>query len=579
MVADSPLWKSHRAVVHHQVFRRCPPAPTLYGYMLSLAGSLRCPAGYTIMHLPALTPCPPTLTTLESLSQTQWCLIPACLGWTRLRNFLTTTPCSLQTGAISGHGDTFRGMVSLGELAVSNLWFPLHSRLITPAIRPARLALPLPISLTRLPVVAALLSSRLCSSPCTMSFSTYGSSLSLFQLHVLPFCRLFWRLHLHFSRLSATVFCESRFPAFLPLKLLYGRNHMLVPVLHSEPMAVCTVDVPTSCSIYQLAYIVEKACDIPQPCRIAVARQEAHFTLDGASFPPFVSCDFAAVDSAVYAAGPFNTFRLPAARCTQWLPRSLTVACHADLTDEPVGDAVLVHSASSPPVLCFVPHHVGYGRLCTLIRQQLGESAPFFLLPQFCPAGADLPLHLVVSHSPKVVGHGIAILDLRRVCEDGGLDFFLVPLPELVDLQWVRACVKRSGLSCSHISSAYFDDKLLVKPVAPFWQVHVVTCTPGTDPYVCLPCWAPWSSFMHALTFGRRITAPAPHLPLARRGALAFTPLSTMWVLTPLLISIRHLFSIKRVCHSPMRLSSLCSTSLPCGSGSRDLPALMIYGQ
>ena len=179
------------------------------------------------MHLPALTPCPPTLTTLESLSQTQWCLIPACLGWTRLRNFLTTTPCSLQTGAISGHGDT-GAWVSLGELVVSNLWFPLRSRLITPAIRPARLALPLPISLTRLPAVAALLSSRLCSSPCTMSFSTYGSSVSLFQLHVSPFCRLFWRLHLHFSRLSATMFCESPFPAFLPLKLLYGRNHMLV---------------------------------------------------------------------------------------------------------------------------------------------------------------------------------------------------------------------------------------------------------------------------------------------------------------------------------------------------------------
>ena len=74
----------------------------------------------------------------------------------------------------------------------------------------------------------------------------------------------------------------------------------VIPVMHSEvPQAVCTVSMPTSGTTYQLSYVVEQACDTPPPCRWAVAKEQAHFTLDGASFPPHClqlwSCGFCCV--------------------------------------------------------------------------------------------------------------------------------------------------------------------------------------------------------------------------------------------------------------------------------------------
>ena len=106
-----------------------------------------------------------------------------------------------------------------------------------------------------------------------------------------------------------------------------------LPVLHSEVVgAICTVSVPTSCSAYQLAYIIEEACNTPVVCRTAIARQEAHFTFDGGSYPPFSTCDFGSVDSAVYARGPFTRSRLSAARWTQHLPRALSTVAPWQIT-------------------------------------------------------------------------------------------------------------------------------------------------------------------------------------------------------------------------------------------------------
>ena len=131
----------------------------------------------------------------------------------------------------------------------------------------------------------------------------------------------------------------------------------VIPVLHSEVEgAICTVAAPVDSCPYQLAWIVEGACATPPPCRHAIARQQAHFSLDGISYPPFVSCDLSGVDSAVYASGPHNTFRMAAARWARRVPGSLVIARHSDFTDEPAGDLVFLTTMSlGVCVHCFVP--------------------------------------------------------------------------------------------------------------------------------------------------------------------------------------------------------------------------------
>ena len=278
----------------------------------------------------------------------------------------------------------------------------------------------------------------------------------------------------------------------------------VIPVMHSEvPQAVCTVSMPTSGTTYQLSYVIEQACDTPPPCRWAVAKEQAHFTLDGASFPPFIGCNFGAVDSAVYASGPPSHFRLSAARWARPHPDSIMVVSHDTLTDAPVGEAVMVHRVARDPVICYVPHHLGFGRMCTVIGRQLAEHVPYFILPQYCPLVAELPLHLVASERPRAIGHGLAILDLRRIAVPGVAGFRVVQLPAAVDLAWVRTQATAFGLPGSTISAAFFDDQQLVRAVEPFWQVHIITCMgpifrlPGSGP-LRLPALLDASTLLHS---------------------------------------------------------------------------------
>ena len=228
--------------------------------------------------------------------------------------------------------------------------------------------------------------------------------------------------------------------------------------------------------MYQLAWIVEQACATPRECRVAIARQQAHLSLDGTSFPPFINCDLGATDSAVYGGGPHTRLRASAARWARALPRQLSTVALTQLTDAPFNEEVIVHQVSQAPRRFPVPQHLGFGRMCTFLNHQLQRGSGMFRLPQKCPIVHGLPLHVAVDEGFAGTHTLLAILDLRRVSDRTDLDFALVPLPAILHLQWIRDCAGSLGVDPWRVSSAYFDDNLVIGDIEPSWPVHVITC-------------------------------------------------------------------------------------------------------
>ena len=262
-----------------------------------------------------------------------------------------------------------------------------------------------------------------------------------------------------------------------------------IPVMHPAVNgAVCTVEVPLSCTTFHLAWLVEQACASPREYRVAIARQLAHFSLDGASFPPFIDCNFGAIDSATFGRGPHKTFRLSTARWARPLPQTISTVTPEQISDAPFNEEVMVHQIDTAPRRITVPQHLGFGRMCSFLNVQLGRGTGWFRLPQFCPVVHGLPLHVVIDDQPKETSLTMAILDLRRVSDRADLDFVLVSLPASVNLDWVRNCACSFGISLQRVFAAYFDDCQLVGTVQPYWPVHVITCIapgfrlPGSGP-------------------------------------------------------------------------------------------------
>ena len=137
-----------------------------------------------------------------------------------------------------------------------------------------------------------------------------------------------------------------------------------------------------------------------------------------------------------------------------------------------------------------------------------GRACPLFYPAPVLSFGCRTPV--AASDRPRAIGHGLAILDLRRIAVPRAAGFHVVQLPAAVDLAWVRTQATALGLPGSTISAA-----LMISNFVPFWQVHIITCMgpifrlPGSGP-LRLPALWDASTLLHS-----RIGVLASILPLS----------------------------------------------------------------
>ena len=254
-------------------------------------------------------------------------------------------------------------------------------------------------------------------------------------------------------------------------------NQRVFPIMHPDvDMAVCTISVPTSTTIFHLAYVVEQACGTSPDYRHAVAKQLAHISLDETSFPPFMNCDASRVDVASFGWGPPQCGGLAAARWSHPWPRFLPFSHPEHFTNDPASDLILVHRLGRPPVCCHVDPCLRFGQACTSILAQLGATSGFVRLPQVCPAMAGLPLHVALDDRPDRGCGCLAVFDLRPLCGDVGPGFVTTVCPRKFGIEWVRECVSGMGVSCAWIQDAFVDGERLRRAVEPAWPVIFISC-------------------------------------------------------------------------------------------------------
>ena len=244
-------------------------------------------------------------------------------------------------------------------------------------------------------------------------------------------------------------------------------DEVVVPVQCPTPLGVCTVQMQRSASAFAVAVEVCHRCHLGHSVFQSVARQETSLLVNWQTQDPFTDhclfdADSAAISGMPALARPLGRSRgHPLLRTLQVHPRSSFT--HAD----PCHD-IVVHAPCRHSQRLEVPPQCRPFQVMRLASAAIGHTtASRLLFLENSPLCFGTPPHAILVDSHDLPeGHRWALFDLRRLCVPPYPQYFVLPVPSIVDLPWVRCVFKQNFPRLPHSFAAYLDEVLLDRPCA-----------------------------------------------------------------------------------------------------------------
>ena len=144
--------------------------------------------------------------------------------------------------------------------------------------------------------------------------------------------------------------------------------------------------------------------------------------------------------------------RVPAGRPTgRWqprLPEELRVVMPRSSEDLWPVTEIVVHVRDGPSLRCQLPFMQDLDTLRAQVCQRAGLAATAnFRMPTHCRAEVGCPLHVLLhvpcahdlwNDPPEVPEHIYGIIDVRRLVGPPRPGYITLPLPDILDLAWIR---------------------------------------------------------------------------------------------------------------------------------------------
>ena len=165
-------------------------------------------------------------------------------------------------------------------------------------------------------------------------------------------------------------------------------------------------------------------------------------------------------------------------------------------TDADSTSEVYLHTPCAPSCSLDIPTHLRPAQTMQAAAAAMGSAQTSRLLfLEHSPACYGTPPHAILTGSQQPPeGHRWMLIDLRRVCIPPYPSFFVMPVPPLIDLPWVRCAIRHNFPRLPHFFVAYLDDTLPDRPCVIQATVPLLTVIPmlsGSTEKVALPGPAP----------------------------------------------------------------------------------------
>ena len=257
--------------------------------------------------------------------------------------------------------------------------------------------------------------------------------------------------------------------------------------------AFCTVSVPDHSSPFQAMVIASEACPSFTSARVAIARSECHFLVDRQHCPPYEAGTLRAADIAEVQPrfAPHAAISRVSGRWQPRPPAELEVLMPWSREDLWPVTEVVVHFSTRAPGRFQLP----FGSDVAVLKVQICQALRIptncvFRLPTHCPAEAGCPLHLFL-HVPEIFDpwndpphepeQHWAIVDVRRCVSPPRPAYVVIPIPTLIDFQWIRNCLCQLMPEQAAISAAFLGTTALRGFQSPDGHTSLITVFPRTQ--------------------------------------------------------------------------------------------------
>ena len=246
-------------------------------------------------------------------------------------------------------------------------------------------------------------------------------------------------------------------------------EEIVLPVKAPTSKGVCTVQMQHSASAF--AFTVQEFQ--------SVARQESTLMVNWQPHSPFADYCLLNADSAALSDDSRVPLSIGGGRRHR-VRSTLQVFSRKAFSDGEHSFDIYVHSPCRHSCRVEVPSHYRPHQVMQTVAAAVRHPrAGRLLFLENSPVCYGTPPHAIVvdSHNPPE-GYRWALFDLRRLCTPPYPSFFVLPVPSIVDLPWIRAMFQQNFPRLSHHFAAYLDETLLDRPCAVQASVPLVTVLP-----------------------------------------------------------------------------------------------------
>ena len=256
-------------------------------------------------------------------------------------------------------------------------------------------------------------------------------------------------------------------------------EEIVLPVKAPTSKGVCTVQMQHSASAFAVTVQVCHKCQLGHSVFQSVARQESTLMVNWQPHSPFADYCLLNADSAALSDDSRVPLSIGGGRGHR-VRSSLQVFSRKAFSDGEQGLDIYVHSPCRHSCRVEVPsHYRPHQVMQTAAAAVRHPRAGRLLFLENSPVCYGTPPHAIVvdSHNPPE-GYRWALFDLRRLCTPPYPSFFVLPVPSIVDLPWIRAMFRQNFPRLSHHFAAYLEETLLDRPCAVQASVPLLTVLP-----------------------------------------------------------------------------------------------------
>ena len=262
-----------------------------------------------------------------------------------------------------------------------------------------------------------------------------------------------------------------------------GPDEVVVPFQVPTELGICTIRLLTRANPVAATSEVCHKCGLSRSFFQDVARHTARVLVDWQAKEPFDGGAFIGADSAILSATTGSILRptVLGQGHRPFPPAPFLQPVHiADVTDADPIEEVHLHAPCRASVCVPLSAIARPFSLLAQARTDVGHPrAERFAFLQASPCEAGTPPHALITDSLVLPdGFRWSVWDMRRVGHAPLLPYFVLPIPAIVDLQWVRCALRKNFPSISSATVAYVDWDLLDRPCAVHSTVPLVTLVP-----------------------------------------------------------------------------------------------------